>query len=52
MNSEYIADFTYKDKNGIFIVEDVKSEHTRKLKPYKLKKKLMKIIYNIDIKET
>ncbi len=51
MNS-YIADFTYKDKNGIFIVEDVKSDHTRKLKPYKLKKKLMKIIYNIEIKES
>ena len=51
MNS-YIADFTYKDKNGIFVVEDVKSDHTRKLKTYKLKKKLMKIIYNIEIKES
>lgn len=47
----YVADFTYME-NGQYTVEDVKSEHTRTLKTYKLKKRLMKAIYQIDIKET
>lgn len=38
---EYIADFTYTNKDGEFVVEDVKSEHTRKLANYSLKKRLM-----------
>lgn len=38
---EYIADFTYKDADGVFVIEDVKSEATRKDKVYCLKKKLM-----------
>lgn len=38
---EYIADFTYIDQQGNFIIEDVKSEATRKDKVYRLKKKLM-----------
>lgn len=38
---EYIADFTYKDADGVFVIEDVKSEATRKDKAYCLKKKLM-----------
>lgn len=37
---EYIADFTYM-KNGQFIVEDVKSEITRKNPVYVMKKKMM-----------
>ena len=38
---EYVADFTYIDQQGTFIIEDVKSEATRKDKVYLLKKKLM-----------
>ena len=48
---EYIADFTYM-RDGKQIVEDVKSKHTKTLGPYKLKKKLMKFVYDIDILET
>lgn len=45
----YIADFVYYDKNGELVVEDFKGFKTDL---YKLKKKLMKYIYDIDIKET
>ena len=45
----YTADFRYEE-NGEVIVEDVKSRPTMTYS-YKLKKKLMKAIYNIDIKE-
>ena len=37
----YKADFTYYDSAGNFIVEDVKSEATKKNSVYQLKKKLM-----------
>lgn len=48
----YIADFTYiVTETGETVVEDVKSEMTRKLRPYRMKKKLMKAIYGIIIKE-
>lgn len=46
----YFADFTYQE-NGQMIVEDVKSAMTRKLAPYRLKKKLMLAQYKIEIKE-
>ena len=46
----YKADFTYTDAaTGVFIVEDVKGFKTA---VYKLKKKMMKAFYNIDIYET
>ena len=47
----YIADFVYDNHNGVKVVEDVKSEMTRKLPVYRLKKKLMKAVYDIEIKE-
>jgi len=47
----YIADFTYIDHKGNMVVEDVKSEVTRKLPVYRLKKKLMKAVYGVEIKE-
>lgn len=48
----YIADFVYVDaKTGEKVVEDVKSPATRKIAKYRQKKKLMKAIYNIEIKE-
>lgn len=48
---KYIADFTYITSGGKFVVEDVKSKHTRKLPVYRIKKKLMAAIYGIEIKE-
>lgn len=39
---QYISDFTYYDAKGEFVVEDVKSEFTKKNPVYRLKKKLAK----------
>ncbi|MBR7002095.1 MAG: DUF1064 domain-containing protein [Neisseriaceae bacterium] len=47
---KYIADFTYADKNGMFVVEDVKSPATR-TKDYIIKRKLMLFVYKIRITE-
>lgn len=47
----YIADFEIKHLGGRKEVVDVKSDFTRKLAPYRIKKKLMKAIYGIEIKE-
>ena len=44
----YIADFQYIDK-GKVVTEDVKGVKTP---TYKIKKKLVKAVYNIDILET
>lgn len=46
---EYIADFVYTTKDGDCVIEDVKGFKTH---VYKMKKKLMKDIHGIDIKET
>ena len=46
----YVADFIYWE-NGKFVVEDVKSEMTRKLPMYVIKRKLMRYIHSIAIKE-
>jgi hypothetical protein len=37
----YFADFTYEKLDGSYHIEDVKSEATRKLPVYRIKKKLM-----------
>lgn len=37
----YVADFCYYSEDGEYIIEDVKSEATRKDKVYRLKKKMM-----------
>lgn len=47
---KYIADFTYV-KNGVFVVEDVKSKMTRSLPAYRIKKHLMMTIHGIEISE-
>lgn len=44
----YVADFTYRFRNGLTIVEDVKGVKTA---VYSLKKKLMLAIYGIAIRE-
>lgn len=45
----YVADFGYVDHTGSPIVEDVKGMKTP---IYNLKKKLMKAVHGIDIRET
>ena len=47
----YISDFEVVLSTGIREVIDVKSFFTRRLPEYRKKKKLMKAIYNIEIKE-
>ena len=43
----YVADFTY-EHDGVKVVEDAKGYQTR---VYKIKKRLMKALYSIEIKE-
>lgn len=47
----YIADFIYVT-GGRLVVEDTKSEKTRALQPYRIKKHIMKSRLNLDILET
>lgn len=48
----YVADHVYMDcATGEKIVEDVKSDATRKLSTYIMKRKLMKEVYGITIRE-
>ena len=49
--TNYIADFMYQE-NGKTVVEDVKSEITRKNPEYIIKRKLMLYRYEIRIQET
>jgi hypothetical protein len=50
--SSYFADFVYLDADtGNLVVEDVKSEATRTLPVYRLKKKMMFIEHKIKIQE-
>ena len=44
----YVADFVYRDKRGMTVVEDVKGVRTA---VYTIKKKLMNSIYGYEIKE-
>ena len=46
---EYVADFVYTTKDGKTVIEDVKGFKTD---VYKMKKKLMKDIHGIEVKET
>lgn len=51
--AHWVADFEYYESHDVSKVwEDVKSDYTRKLPVYRLKKKLVKAIYGVDIKET
>lgn len=45
---KYIADFVYME-NGKQVVRDTKSEFTKKLPLYRIKKKLLKAFWNVDI---
>lgn len=49
----YVADFQYQDtRTGKLIVEDVKSEATKKKESYIIKRKLMLLTHGIKILET
>lgn len=48
---KYKADFCY-NVDGNRVVEDVKSECTRKLPVYRIKRKLMKFVHGVEIFET
>lgn len=45
---KYFADFTYNDEFGYHVI-DVKSKITRVDKVFRLKKKLVEALYNIEI---
>ena len=48
----YEADFDYITKNGVHIVEDVKSKATEKDKVYRIKRKMLQYKYrDIEFKE-
>ena len=47
---DWIADFDYREQ-GVLTVVDAKSEATRKLPVYRLKKKLMQACHNIEVRE-
>jgi hypothetical protein len=53
----YVADFGYREYDPVYgkvlvaVVEDVKSGFTRKNPVYRIKRKLMKALYGIDIRE-
>lgn len=46
----YVADFVYTDEQGKQVIEDVKSEGTRKNQLYRMKKKMM-LYHGWEIKE-
>lgn len=46
----YVADFSYRDKSGLLIVEDVKSQPTM-TPAYKIKKKLLQALEGITVQE-
>lgn len=47
----YIADFSYLDEDGMFVVEDVKSKWSAKMPVYRLKVKMMQAINRIKVRE-
>lgn len=49
--ASYSADFVYFDRAGNQVVEDVKSEPTRKKADYILRRKLMLMVHGIEIRE-
>lgn len=49
--ASYSADFVYFDRSGALIVEDVKSDPTRKKPDYVIRRKLMLMVHGIEIRE-
>lgn len=50
-NTEYRCDFMYETRTGKRVVEDVKSDATRKDKAYRIKVRQMKAIHGITVTE-
>ena len=48
---EYVADAVYFE-DGTKVIEDTKSPATRRNPVYRLKRKLLKALYGIDVRET
>lgn len=48
---KYKADFDYFTEDNVYVVEDVKSEYTRKLPEYIIKRKLLLYLYGIKLRE-
>lgn len=49
--AKYVADFSYYDEAGKLIVEDVKSPVTARHPLYRLKRKLVEALHDIEITE-
>lgn len=49
--AHYTADFVYRTRAGDLVVEDVKSTPTRTKPDYILRRKLMLMVHDIEIKE-
>lgn len=49
--AKLIADFTYSTKSGLQIVEDTKSDMTRKLPVWRLKSKMFAAQYGFQVTE-
>ena len=47
----YIADFVYTTRGGNVVVEDVKSDITKKCQAYIIKRKLMLLVHGIAVRE-
>lgn len=47
----YVADFTWIERSGEFIVADVKSTATATIERYRLKRKLFRAVHGFDIQE-
>lgn len=49
--ADYEADFVYLTPDGRTVVEDVKSDATRRISTYRMKKRLMLALYGIEVVE-
>lgn len=47
----YTADFRYAKSDGEIVIEDVKSDATRKTEAYRLRKKIVEALHSITITE-
>lgn len=48
----YKADFRYRDREtGEWVVEDVKSEATRRISTYRIKTKLVEAVHGVKVRE-
>lgn len=48
---KYVADFAYRDQSDQLVVEDVKSPKTRTLRGYRIKVKLLRAVFGLEVVE-